>query len=95
MYDLIRQQYRALKKEQEDLFVEKFHFQRQIISPQRAIFVAKNIFVGGDHKRLREEIRRYKKDEQKLAPNCLHMLKVLARHRLEILWSQRKVGRSR
>ena len=71
VYDLIRRQYRALKKKHEDLFVEKFHLQRQIISPQRAIFMAKNIFVHGDFKRLREEIRRYKKAEQKLAPKLL------------------------
>ena len=71
VYDLICQQYRALKKEHEDLFVEKFHLQRQIISPQRAIFMAKNIFVHGDFKRLREDIRRYKKEEQKLAPKLL------------------------
>ena len=71
VYDLIRQQYRALKKEQEDLFVDKFHLQRQIISPQRAIFMAKNIFVRGEYKRLRENIRRYKKEEQKLAPKLL------------------------
>ena len=71
VYDLIRRQYRALKKEHEDLFVEKFHLQRQIISPKRAIFMAKNIFVHGDFKRLREDIRRYKKDEQRLAPKLL------------------------
>ena len=71
MYDLIRQQYRAIKKEKEDLFVAKFHLQRQIISPQRAIFMAKNIFVHGDFKRLREDFRRYKKTEQKLAPKLL------------------------
>ena len=71
VYDLIRQQYRALKKEQEDLFVEKFHLQREIISPERAMFMAKNIFVHGDFKRLREEMRRYKKEEQRLAPKLL------------------------
>ena len=71
VYDIIRQQYRALKKEHEDLFVEKFHLQRQIISPKRAIFMAKNIFVHGDFKRLREDFRRYKKDEQQLAPKLL------------------------
>ena len=71
VYDLIRRQYRALKKEHEDLFADKFHLQRQVISPQRAIFMAKNIFVHGDFKRLREEIRRYKKDEQRLAPKLL------------------------
>ena len=71
VYELIRRQYRALKKEHEDLFAEKFHLQRHIISPQRAIFIAKNIFVRGDYKRLREEIRRYKKEEQRLAPKLL------------------------
>ena len=71
VYDLIRRQYRDLKKEHEDLFVEKFHIQRQIISPERAIFMAKNIFVHGDYKRLREKIRRYKKEEQRLAPKLL------------------------
>ena len=71
VYDLIRRQYRVLKKEHEDLFAEKLHLKRQIISPQRAIFMAKNIFVHGDFKRLREEVRRYKKDEQHLAPKLL------------------------
>ena len=67
VYDLIRRQYRALKKEHEDLFVEKLHLQRQIISPERALAMAKNIFVHGDFKSLREEIRQYKKEEQRLA----------------------------
>jgi len=71
VYDIIRQQYRTLKKEHEDLFVEKFHLKRQIISPKRAIFMAKNIFVHGDFKRLREEVRRYKKAEQRFAPKLL------------------------
>ena len=67
VYDLIRQQYHALKKESEKLFINKFHLQRQIISPEQALAMAKNIFVHGDFKRLREKIRRYKKDEQRLA----------------------------
>ncbi|MBO4779241.1 MAG: MobA/MobL family protein [Selenomonadaceae bacterium] len=67
VYDLIRQQYHALKKESEELFIAKFHLQRQIISPERALAMAKNIFVHGNFKRLREKIRRYKKDEQRLA----------------------------
>ena len=67
VYDLIRQQYHALKKESEKLFINKFHLQRQIISPEQALAMAKNIFVHGDFKRLRENIRRYKKDEQRLA----------------------------
>ncbi|MBR3204197.1 MobA/MobL family protein [Candidatus Saccharibacteria bacterium] len=75
VYDLIRKQYHALKKEHEDLSTDKFHLQRQIISPQRAIFMAKNIFVHGEYKRLREAIRRYKKDEQLLAPKLLDYAK--------------------
>ncbi len=71
VYDLIRQQHRSLKKEHEDLFVEKFHLQRQIISPQRAIFIAKNIFAHGNFKRMREDFRRYKKEEQRLTQNSL------------------------
>ena len=71
VYDLIRRQYRALKKEHEDLFVDKFHLQRHIISPQRAIAMAKNIFVHGDFRRLRKNVRRYKKAEQRLAPKLL------------------------
>ena len=60
-----------MKKEKEDLFAEKFHLQRQVISPERAIFMAKNIFVHGDFKRLCEEIRRYKKSEQRFATKLL------------------------
>ena len=65
VYDLIRRQYCALKKEHENLFVDKFQLQRQVISPQRAIFMAKNIFVHGDFKKLRAEMRRYKKKENR------------------------------
>ena len=67
VYDLIRSQYRALKKEYENTFALKLTFRRHIISPQRALAMAKNIFVHGDFKRLRESIRRYKKNEQNLA----------------------------
>ena len=67
VYDLIRQQYHALKKESEELFIAKFHLQRQIISRERALAMSKNIFVHGAFKRLRERIQRYKKDEQRLA----------------------------
>ena len=67
VYDLIRQQHHTLKKESEELFIAKFHLQRQIISPERALAMAKNIFVHGAFKRLREKIRRHKKEEQRLA----------------------------
>jgi len=71
VYDLIRRQYFGLKKEYENTLAQKFKIQREVISPKRAIFMAKNIFVHGDFKRLREEIQRYKKEEQKLAPKLL------------------------
>ena len=45
--------------------------QKRIITPQRAIAMAKNIFVGGDLKRLRATIRQCKKDEQRLAQNIV------------------------
>ena len=50
VYNLIRQQYRALKKEYEDTFADKFAVRRQIISPQRAMTMAKNIFVHGERR---------------------------------------------
>ena len=71
VYDLIRRQYFGLKKEYENTFALKFKIQREVISPERAIFMAKNIFVRGEYKRLREEMRRYKKEEQKLASKLL------------------------
>ena len=71
VYDLIRRQYFGLKKEYENTLAQKFKIQREVISPQRAMFMAKNIFVRGEYKRLREEIRRYRKDEQRLAPKLL------------------------
>ena len=71
VYDLIRQQYHALKKEYENTLANKFAIRRHIISPQRALVMAKNIFVHGDFKRLREAMRRYKKDEQTLANKFL------------------------
>ena len=69
VYDFIRRQYSKLKEEREELFGQKFWLKRKIISPERAIAIAiaKNIFVHGEFKRLREQIRRYKKDEQRLA----------------------------
>ena len=71
VYDLIRRQYFGLKKEYENTFAQKCKIQREVISPERAIFMAKNVFVRGGYKRLREEIWRYKKEEQRLAPKLL------------------------
>ena len=71
VYNLIRKQYAALKEERQLLFIPKLRLKRKIISPQRATAIAKNIFVHGEYKRLREDIRRYKKDEQRLAQKSL------------------------
>ena len=71
VYDLIRRQYHGLKKEYENTFALKLKLRHKIISPKRAMAMAKNIFVRGDFKRLRENIRRYKKAEQQLAQKVL------------------------
>ena len=71
VYDIIRRQFFGLKKECERTLDRKSDLQRQIISPQRALAMAKNIFVHGDFKRLREDIRRFKKAEQRLAQKLL------------------------
>ena len=71
VYDLIRRQYHGLKKKYENNFALKLKLRRKIISPERALAMAKNIFARGDFKRLRESIRRYKKDEQRLAQKLL------------------------
>ena len=71
VYDLIRQQYYGLKKDYEHTFAQKLKIRRQIISPERAMAMAKNIFVRGAYKKLREDIRRYKKAEQRLAQKLI------------------------
>jgi hypothetical protein len=50
VYDIIRHQYFGLKKEYEKTHDLKFELQRRIITPQRAIAMAKNIFVRGEFK---------------------------------------------
>ena len=71
VYDLIRRQFFGLKKEHEKTLDLKLELQQKVISPQRALAMAQNIFVRGDYKRLREDIRRYKKDSLRLAQNLL------------------------
>lgn len=71
VYDIIRRQYFGLKKEYERTLDLKFDLQKRIISLQRAIVMAKNIFVGGDLKRLRATFRKYKKDDQRLSQNII------------------------
>ncbi len=48
---------------------KKFELQSKIISPQRAAEMAKNIFVHGNFKKLRFDIRKLKKDEEKFSKN--------------------------
>ena len=67
VYNLIRCRYLGLKEDYEKNYFRQFNLQRQIISAERAKAMAKNIFVRGEFKRLREQFRRYKKDEQRLA----------------------------
>ena len=60
---IISRQHKQLKKEYEKTLDLKFSLQRKIISPYRALEMAKNIFVKGDFKKLREQTRIYKKKE--------------------------------
>lgn len=71
VYDFIHRQYSELKEENWELLALKISLQRQIISPQRANAMAKNIFVRGEFKKLRERIRRFKKAEQRLTKRLL------------------------
>ena len=68
VYDIIRRQYFGLKKEYERTLDLKFDLQKRIISPQRAIAMAKNIFVGGDFKKLRDDLHRYLQSARKYLP---------------------------
>ena len=65
VYDIIRRQFFDLKREYEKNLDLKFQLQQKIISPQRAISMAKNIFVHGDFKKLRSDLLKLRKDEQK------------------------------
>lgn len=71
VYDIIRRQYFGLKKEYEKTLNLKFDLQQKIISPQRAVSMAKNIFAKGGFKALRADLRQYRKDEQRFSQNLL------------------------
>ena len=64
---IISKHHKLLKKEYEKSLDLKFSLQRKIISPYRALEMAKNIFVNGDFKKLREQTRIYEKKEQTFA----------------------------
>ena len=66
IYDIIRRQFFGLKKEYEKTLDTKFALQHKIISPQRAISIAQNIFTQGKLKKLRFSLRHLKRDSLKL-----------------------------
>ena len=67
IYNIIRRQFFGLKKEYEKNLALKQNLQKRVISSDRALAMAKNIFVHGGFKKLREAVRQLKKDEQALA----------------------------
>ena len=71
VYDIIQRHHSALKKKYDKILDQKFDLQHKIISPQRATEMAKNIFVHGDFKKLRSDLRKLKKDEDKFSKNLL------------------------
>ena len=66
VYDIIRRHFFGLKKEYEKTLDTKFALQRKIISPQRAISIAQNIFTQGKLKTLRFSLRHFKRDSLNL-----------------------------
>ena len=67
VYNILRHQYFALKKEYEKNLDLKYTYRQKIISPLRAVAMAKNIFVKGDLKKLRLALRQYKKNAEKFS----------------------------
>lgn len=69
VYNILRHQYFALKKEQEKTLDLKYSYKRKVISPLHAVAMAKNIFVRGDWKKLRASLHKLHKDSEKLSKN--------------------------
>lgn len=67
VYNILRHQYLDLKKEYEKKLDLKYSYRHKVISPLRAISMAKNIFVKGCWKKLCASLRNLQKDTQKLA----------------------------
>lgn len=57
--DLVRRHFFALKREHEKILDLKFDLQLKIISSPRALAMAKNLFLHGDLKTLREALRKF------------------------------------
>jgi len=68
VYDILRRQYFGLKKEQEKLSVQEKILVKKMITTARAKKMAENIFVNGDWKKLREEVRKFEKQKNSLHP---------------------------
>ena len=62
----LRLQYRSLKVQQEKSENKLADLRAKIISPSRALLIAKNKFLKGDLKKLNAEKRKYEKAEKKL-----------------------------
>ncbi len=67
VYNILRHQYFPLKKEHEQQLNLKYCYRQKIISPLRAVAMAKNIFVKGGLKKFRLALRQYKKYEEKFS----------------------------
>lgn len=63
--DNLRQQYCSLKSQQETSENKLAELRHKVISPSRALLIAKNIFLNGDLKKLNAEKRKYEKATRK------------------------------
>lgn len=59
--DNLYEQYRSLKRQHEEATAHSYRLMFQVISPQRAMKIAQNIFVQGGFKKLRSEQEAYQK----------------------------------
>lgn len=66
LYNIMRKRYFAAKADYEKARLEEREAAKQYISPERAKQMAENIFVHGDYKTYRAELRTYKKEEKEL-----------------------------
>ena len=61
VHDKLYQQYRSLKRQYEQATAHSYRLMFQVISPNQALDIAKNIFVQGGFKKLRSEQESYQK----------------------------------
>lgn len=66
--NILFQHYLALKKDRDKLVAQKNVVTKKILSPARAQKMAENIFVGGDWKKYREDVRHFDKHKNSLHP---------------------------